>query len=106
MNLKVQKELTKKENDLLKTNNASPADTVVESMPNPLNVRIINRRNKQVQSGSKIFTPSGVIGATKNSASNWAYSRIGDKCSYNFQLIEQLHIQELKTVLNLYGHPI
>ncbi|GAA0068684.1 hypothetical protein UT300003_02070 [Clostridium sardiniense] len=116
--LKVQKELTKKEKDLLKTNNASPAatytlgapkyngdifyepastvfvehghvgtywtaDTVIESMPK-IGVRSINRRNKQVQKGSKIFTLSGVSAATQNTASNWAHSRIGDKYSYNF----------------------
>lgn len=47
-------------------------------------VRSINRRNKQVQKGSKIFTLSGVSSATQNNASNWANSRIGDKYSYNF----------------------
>lgn len=63
------------------------SDVVVESMPDDgtINgVRSVNRTNKKVESGSKIFTLSGVSASTQNDASNWAYSRIGDKYSYNF----------------------
>lgn len=59
------------------------SDIVVESMPGD-GVRSINRTNKKVEKGSKIFTFSGVSVATQNDASNWAYARKGESYSYNF----------------------
>ncbi|WP_207729673.1 YiiX/YebB-like N1pC/P60 family cysteine hydrolase [Clostridium cibarium] len=59
------------------------ADTIVESLPST-GVRSISRNSKSVESGSKIFTFSGVSADVKNVASNWAYGRIGDPYSYNF----------------------
>ena len=47
-------------------------------------VRSLPRKKKEVTSGSKIFTLSNVSVAWSNDASNWAYSRIGDKYSLNF----------------------
>lgn len=59
------------------------ADTIVESLPST-GVRSISRNSKSVESGSKIFTFSGVNADVQNVASNWAYGRIGDPYSYNF----------------------
>ena len=59
------------------------SNIIVESMPSD-GVRVLNRSNKKVESGSYIFTFSGISQTIKNNASNWAYNRQGESYSYNF----------------------
>lgn len=58
-------------------------DTIVESWPGD-GVRTMSRFNKQVNSGSKIFTLNDVSQNIKSSAASWAMSQVGCKYSYNF----------------------
>lgn len=58
-------------------------DTIIESWPGD-GVRTMSRFNKQVNSGSKIFTLNGVSQNIKNNAAIWAMSQVGCNYSFNF----------------------
>lgn len=58
-------------------------DTIVESL---YGSGVVSKSiyDKKVETGTKVFTLSGVNDSTKTAASNWAYDRIGDPYSINF----------------------